>query len=57
MCALPSGNFTLQAYYYVWTSFNMPPRPWAAEKGLLLVIQALQEAGVPIAFAQLDDWW
>eukprot|EP00756_Hemistasia_phaeocysticola_P044960 Hpha_TRINITY_DN18735_c0_g1::TRINITY_DN18735_c0_g1_i1::g.47372::m.47372 len=55
------------AYYYVWgggkelkdpqLSTWIPPRPWAAEKGLVLVKEALYAMGVPVAYMQLDDWW
>ena len=30
------------AYYYVWDNYGLPPRPWPAEKGLVLVKEALQ---------------
>lgn len=55
------------AYYYVWggakelhdpeLSAWIPPRPWPAEKGLILVKEALYGMGVPVAYMQLDDWW
>ena len=35
----------------------IPPRPWAAEVGLVLVKEALYKMGVPVAYMQLDDWW
>jgi len=44
------------AYFYVWSHW-IPLRPWPAQEGLLLVKQSLIEAGVPIAYMQLDDWW
>jgi hypothetical protein len=36
------------------TSHNIQ-RP--AEKGLILVKEALYAMGVPVAYMQLDDWW
>jgi hypothetical protein len=45
------------AYYYVWEAFNIAPRPWPAEIGLKLVIDALYEQGVQPRYLQLDDWW
>jgi hypothetical protein len=55
------------AYYYVWGGAKelhdpelspwIPPRPWAAEAGLVLVKEKLFELGVPVAYMQLDDWW
>eukprot|EP00750_Incisomonas_marina_P023958 INCI5072.2.p1 GENE.INCI5072.2~~INCI5072.2.p1 ORF type:complete len:814 (-),score=111.60 INCI5072.2:2037-4478(-) len=55
------------AYYYVWgggKEYNdpelsswIPPRPWPAEEGLVLVKAALYNVGVPVAYMQLDDWW
>lgn len=45
------------AYYYVWEAFNIPARPWAAEDGLLQIIQTLWNQSVPISYLQLDDWW
>jgi hypothetical protein len=45
------------AWFYVWTAFNMPPRPWPAEVGMQLVTTTLAAAGVPVAYLQLDDWW
>ncbi len=35
----------------VWEQW-IPPRPWAAEDGLLLVKEALVDAGVPVAYMQ-----
>lgn len=35
----------------------IPPRPWAAEEGLVLVKESLHKMGVPVAYMQLDDWW
>ena len=53
------------AYYYVWGGGKelhdpqlspwIPPRPWPAEEGLVLVKEALVKAGVPVAYMQLDD--
>ena len=49
-------------YYYVWEAFGCcdpvthAPRPWAAEKGLVLVKEDLWSRGVPVAYMQLDDW-
>jgi len=45
------------AWFYCWTSFNMPPRPWPAEVGMQLVVSTLHAAGVPVSYLQLDDWW
>lgn len=45
------------AYYYVWEAFHIPPRPWPAELGLVLVKERLWQQGVPVAYMQLDDWW
>ena len=55
------------AYYYVWgggkelhdpqLSSWIPPRPWSAEEGLILVKNALYKMGVPVTYMQLDDWW
>ncbi len=41
----------------MWEAYNIPPRPFSAEDGLVLVKQDLYARGIPVAYMQLDDWW